>query len=212
MDWEVLYLDNHLLVIEKPGGLMTQPSGTNKPNLEDKAKEWLKHKYHKPGKVFLHAVHRLDTPVRGIVVFARTSKALTRLNEAVRNKAFGKIYRALVEGYPPQEEETVENYLLHADRRALVVEKSPKAKLARLHYRVIEQRRSTTLLEVQLLTGRYHQIRAQLSHRGIPIVGDSKYGSTLGAGKSGIALQHYRLELEHPVSGKKLIFTVQRSL
>lgn len=203
---EILFVDNHLLVVNKPAGLLTQPSGTEQESLEHLAKEWIKTTYQKPGNVFLHTVHRLDKPVSGVVVFARTSKALSRLNESIREKQAKKIYYALVEGKPLANEGTLEHYIIHDDFQAKIVSPNyPSAKLARLHYRVIKQQGPYTLLEVELETGRYHQIRLQLAAMDCPIIGDKKYGSSQLL-DGNIALHHARLQLTHPVSGELLAF------
>lgn len=199
----VLYEDNHLLVVNKPAGLLTQPSGTNEDSLEAVCKHWLKEKYQKPGQVFLHAIHRLDKAVSGIVVFAKTSKALSRLQTSMKNKHFKKVYEALVESMPKMKEGTLEHYLVHDEHRARIsATQDPNAKLARLHYRVVGQEGKYFKLEVELETGRYHQIRAQLSAIGCPIVGDGKYGSSQAA--QTIGLHHALMEIPHPTTGEIL--------
>lgn len=206
---DVIFEDNHLFVVNKPAGLLTQPSGTKAESLEEQAKKWLKEKYHKPGNVFLEAVHRLDKPVSGIVVFAKTSKALSRINASMRDKALKKIYYALVEGSPSKNEEVLEHYLTHDEFQAKVTNaKTPGAKLARLTYRVLRRDEGKSLLEVQLDTGRYHQIRAQLSAISHPIIGDTKYGSKLPItiAPDVIALHHKYLEMPHPVTQKLMVF------
>lgn len=196
----VVYEDNHLLVVNKPAGLLTQPSGTDQDSLEAQAKAWIKEQYQKPGNVFLGVVHRLDKPVSGIVLFARTSKALSRLNETMRNKQSKKTYLAVVEGVPNALEGTLEHYLCHDDHEARVSgAEDPDAKRACLHYRVLEKREGSALVEIELETGRYHQIRAQFSAIGHPIVGDWKYGSSQ-RGET-IALHHWRLTVTHPITG-----------
>lgn len=203
---EVLYEDNHLLVINKPSGWLTQPSGTDQQNVEEWGKKWLKEKYLKPGNVFLGTIHRIDKPVSGIVLFAKTSKALSRLNASMRNKDFRKVYVAMVKGQLPSKEKWLEHYLIHDDYRATVVEsKTPNAKLSRLHYRVLEETTKFTLLEVELETGRYHQIRVQLATIGFPILGDGKYGSRESFQPDAIALHHKALHIPHPVTGEMLI-------
>jgi len=208
MNLEVLYEDNHLLVVNKPAGLLTQPSGTLQDSLESYAKEWIKQKYQKPGNVYLHAVHRLDRPVSGIVLFARTSKALSRLNALMRDKKSQKIYYALVEGKLAQAEGRLEHFLVHDDHQARVATKnSPEAKLASLAYKTLNTNSSSlTLLEIHLETGRYHQIRAQFAAIGCPIVGDQRYGSRRLLQSDQIALHHRRLEIDHPVTGQRMIF------
>lgn len=184
---------------------MTQPSGTDQDSLEKLCKAWIKAKYQKPGNVFLEAVHRLDKPASGIVVFARTSKALSRLNEAMRAKQTKKVYYALVEGILTPAEATLEHYLVHDDFQARLADPGdPDAKLCRLHYRLIKTKDSKSLLEVTLETGRYHQIRLQLAAIGHPIIGDYKYGSQQPFSPDGIALHHAFLEIPHPITKNTL--------
>lgn len=207
---KVLYLDNHLLVADKPAGMPTQPNESGESNLEDFCKSWLKEKEQKPGNVFLHAAHRLDKPVSGLVLFAKTSKALSRLNAAFRNREVEKVYVAQVEGVMPASSGTLEHYLRHDHHRAAVSHaKDPSAKLARLHYRVISCSHSQSKVEIQLETGRYHQIRAQLAAIGHPIIGDAKYGSKRAYPALGIALCHCRLSIRHPTTQAWLTFTVE---
>lgn len=205
---EIIFEDNHILVLNKPAGLLTQPSGTDQDSLEAQAKAWIKEKYQKPGNVFLEAVHRLDKPVSGIVIFAKTSKALSRLNLSIRQKDAEKEYLAIVEGCPSEPEGVLEHYLIHDDFQARVAPKNhPEAKASRLHYSVVEKRGDTTLVAVKLETGRYHQIRAQLSAIGCPIVGDKKYGSHKPYEIPGaIALCHHRLRIPHPVTKEMMTF------
>ena len=231
MNLEVLYHDNHLLAVNKPAGLLTQPSGTDKDNLEDRSKVWIKDVKGKPGNVFLHAVHRLDQVVSGIVLFACTDKALSRLNANMRAHKFTKIYHAVISGMPPQPEGSLRHFLIHDDYRAEVAkEGDPDAKECLLDYRVItpavgrvtspgapdtpgEVTRPTTgknsgeytLLEIQLHTGRYHQIRAQLAAIDCPIAGDEKYGSKVKLPDGAIALHHARLTVIHPVSKAEIV-------
>jgi 23S rRNA pseudouridine1911/1915/1917 synthase len=223
MNLEVLYHDNQLLAVNKPAGLLTQPSGTDKDNLEDRSKVWIKEVKNKPGNVFLHAVHRLDQVVSGVVLFACTDKALSRLNADMRAHRFTKIYHAVVSGTPPQSEGSLRHFLIHDDYRAEVAkEGDPDAKECRLDYRVItpagdrgHTTNSTvgrvpppgdfTLLEIQLHTGRYHQIRAQLAEIGCPIAGDEKYGSKIKLPGGAIALHHARLTVIHPVSKAEIV-------
>ena len=169
----------------------------------------MKEEYHKPGAVFLEAVHRIDAPVCGLVLFARTSKALSRLNEAIRNGSCTKEYRALVAGVPNVQKTELRDWLTHDDHLARVVPQgTSNAHLASLQYELIERRPNhTSLLKVLLNSGRYHQIRVQLSHAGFPIVGDIKYGAKQAYREGCIALQHYRLTVPHPVSKEILTFT-----
>ncbi|MCU0858722.1 MAG: RNA pseudouridine synthase [Pontiellaceae bacterium] len=206
MNLDVLYHDNHLLAVNKPSGLLTQPSGTEKDNLEDRSKAWIKEVKNKPGNVFLHAVHRLDQVVSGIVLFACTDKALSRLNAGLRTHRFKKIYHAVVSGMPPQKEGSLRHFLIHNDYVAGVAEEGdPDAKECLLDYAVLKQSEARTLLEIQLHTGRYHQIRAQLAAIGCPVAGDEKYGSADKLPGGAIALHHARLTVIHPVSKNEIV-------
>lgn len=201
----IIYLDNHQLVVCKPAGILTQPSGTDQANLLDLAKSWLKKEFRKPGNVFLEAVHRIDKPVSGIVLFARSSKGLSRLAEAVREKRSKKIYVAWLEGMPAEKEALLEHYLVHGDHKAIISGevRDPEAKLARLSYRVVEERDGKSKVEIELETGRYHQIRAQFAAIGCPVMGDLKYGSkSVVKGGEAILLHHSRLSVPHPVTGE----------
>jgi 23S rRNA pseudouridine1911/1915/1917 synthase len=204
---DILFEDNHLLVVNKPAGLLTQPSGTQRLSIEELAKAWIKHKYQKPGNVFLESVHRLDKPVSGVVVFGKTSKALSRLNASMRDQLTRKYYYALVEGKMTSPQGVLEHYLVHDEFQAQVfTSPHPQAKLARLSYRIIEVKTGSTLLEIQLETGRYHQIRAQFAAIGHPIIGDEKYGSHVSFKGDGIALHHIRLQIPHPITKEPLLF------
>ncbi len=203
----ILYEDNHLLAVNKPAGLLTQPSGTDRDSLEEQAKAWIKERYHKPGNVFLEAVHRIDREVSGVVLFARTGKALSRMNEQVRARDVCKIYHALLERRPPKDSDELVHFLKHGSHRADVSRAGdPEAKEARLRYRVLRGISGQWLVEIELLTGRYHQIRAQCAAMGCPIRGDAKYGAREGFDGNGIALHHRRLEVAHPVRGDRLVF------
>jgi len=203
----ILFCDNHLLIVSKPAGLATQPhSGSSSSLLED-AKAWLKKEFDKPGAVFLEPIHRLDKPVSGLVLFARTSKALSRLQESMREHKIEKHYRAWIEGHLPEEEGTLEHFLVHDEHKARVVSAShTEGKKARLHYRQIGHQKGMSLVEISLETGRYHQIRVQCAAMGSPVVGDEKYGSKLAWKKEGIALQSARLSFPHPVTKELLSF------
>lgn len=200
---EVLFCDNHLLVLSKPAGMLTQPNHTSDVSLECFGKKWLKKKFCKPENVFLEAIHRLDRPVSGIVLFARTSKALSRLQLAQRNTQFKKSYAALIEGSLECDEGILEHYLIHDAFQARVVRRStPRAKKCRLEYRVVQKTESYTLVVVSLLSGRYHQIRAQFGAIDCPILGDQKYGSEATLDK--LALHHGYLLFPHPISQENL--------
>lgn len=203
----ILFEDNHVLVVNKEAGMLTQPSGTDQPSLEQLCKNYLKEKYQKPGNVFLEAAHRLDKPVSGIVVFGRTSKGLARLQASIREKDCRKKYLALVENVPPKHEDTLEHYLLHEDHYASIATKlTPNAKLARLHYRNLGEKGKSTLLAIELETGRYHQIRVQLAAIRCPILGDEKYGAKTPWGANQIALHHYQITIPHPITQNNLSF------
>lgn len=202
---QILYCDNHLLAVNKPAGLLTQDSGTGRDNLEDQAKAWLKAEFNKPGNVFLEAVHRIDRVVSGVVLFARTSKGLSRLNEQMRSKKIEKIYHAVVEGCPKEKEGTLVHYLKHGDRMAEVSSaKDKQAKRSELHYEVLKKGAGRALLEIELQTGRYHQIRVQLATMGTPIVGDEKYGAARCKGYAGIGLHSRELRFVHPTTKEEV--------
>ena len=193
----ILFCDNHLLIMAKPAGLLTQPNESGEDSLEAQGKRYVKERFAKPGNVFLEAVHRLDKPVSGIVLFARTSKALSRLQKSQREGAFEKKYHALVEGTVTKGEWI--DYLRHDDFRAVI---DPAGKRCCLHYEALETDKETTLVEITLLTGRYHQIRAQCAHHGHPIVGDVKYDSKRKSSR--LMLHHAHLTFPHPISGEAL--------
>jgi len=197
----ILQVDNHLLAVNKPAGLLTQDSGTGLRNMEDWAREWVRVDKKKEGNVFLNAVHRIDKAVSGIVLFACTSKALSRLNEDIRNRNCKKIYHALVEGVPENPSDQLIHWLSHEHHRAEIFREGDKgAQHAILRYRTLKQIGPLTLLEIDLETGRYHQIRVQLATIGCPIAGDEKYGAKLTPKEGGIALHHARLEITHPTT------------
>jgi 23S rRNA pseudouridine1911/1915/1917 synthase len=203
----ILHADNHLLAVNKPAGLLTQDSGTGLRNMEDWAREWVRVDKNKTGNVFLNAVHRIDKAVSGVVLFARTSKALSRLNEDIRKRNCKKIYHTLVEGAPEAPDAELMHWLSHEHHRAEVCgEGGAGAQRAVLRYRTLQQLGKRTLLEVDLETGRYHQIRAQLAAIGCPIVGDEKYGAGRVSQKNEIALHHAQLEVTHPTTREPIIF------
>ena len=198
---KILYEDNHLLALEKPAGLPTQPSGTESPSLETEGRAFIKKRDHKPGNVFLHAVHRLDSLASGIVLFAKTQKALSRLSAHMREHEFHKTYIALVEGQKAPSPGSYVDFLVHGDHKALVVDPSyegaKRSELVVVSTQPISPNRWK--LTIELLTGRYHQIRAQLASRGFPIVGDAKYGSSLAFSCNAIALHHSLLSFPSPL-------------
>ena len=197
----VLYEDNHLLVINKPARLPVMGAAEGHDSLLHRAKQYIKQKYHKPGNVYLGVVSRLDAPVTGAVVLARTSKAAARLSEQFRHGTVEKIYWAIVSGHVEPAQSICSDWVLKDERmRKMFVARrdAQGAKQARLSYRTVDCLSGGTLLEVKLETGRKHQIRLQLAHRGHPILGDSKYGSRAPFPR-GIALHARRLTFVHPV-------------
>jgi 23S rRNA pseudouridine1911/1915/1917 synthase len=206
----VLYEDNHLLVVAKPAGLATVGVADDEPSLAKHAKQYLKQKYAKPGNVFLGVVSRLDLLVTGIVVFARTSKAAARLSEQFRSRSVEKQYLAIVAGTPPTGEQTLTDWVLKNDARhrmEVVPAGTPQATHAELHYQVLQSRPAVSLVSVELITGRKHQIRLQLSHAGYPILGDIKYGSQQ-VFSPGIALHAWQLQFDHPTRDERIPLTL----
>ena len=207
---DVVYEDNHIIVVYKEVGEIVKGDKTGDTPLSEYVKAYIKEKYQKPGNVFCGVVHRIDRPVSGLVIFARTSQALERLNGMLRDGEIHKTYRALVEGHPEREEALLEDMLVSDGRinKTFVARGDPKAKLCRLKYRTIERGERYTMLEVDLMTGRKHQIRAQLSAMGHPIKGDLKYGARRSNKDGGISLQAYRIRFIHPVSKQEIDLTV----
>lgn len=204
---EIIYEDNHIIIVNKAPGEIVQGDKTGDTPLSEKIKDYLKVKYNKPGNVFCGVVHRIDRPVSGLVVFAKTSKALTRLNEMLRNGQLHKTYYAIVEGHPEKDEMQLKDFLLSdgkINKTFVKDEKTPSAKEAILNYKTLSKGDNYTLLEVNLITGRKHQIRAQLAHSGHPIKGDLKYGAKRSNRDGGISLLAQHIEFIHPVS-KELI-------
>lgn len=200
---DVVYEDNHILIVNKKAGEIVQGDKTGDKPLSEMVKDYLREKYHKPGNVFCGVVHRIDRPVSGLVIFAKTSKALERLNRMLREGEIHKTYHALVEGHPAMEEGILENMLVsngRINKTFVADEKSPDAKLSRLRYRTLQKFDRYTLLEIELLTGRKHQIRCQLSAMGHPIKGDLKYGARRSNPDGGISLESHRIQFIHPVS------------
>jgi 23S rRNA pseudouridine1911/1915/1917 synthase len=202
----VIYDDNHVLGVVKPAGMPTQAGRPGEPCLLEVARQWVRERYAKPGNVYLGLVHRLDRPVAGVMVLARTSKAASRLSQQLRARTVAKVYRALVSGRPQAAEGTLEHYVeLRADGRAVLHDTpGPDRKPARLRYRMLRAG-SPSLLEVVLETGRKHQIRMQLSRHGHPIVGDARYGSTVPFTAGAIGLVAWRIEVEHPTQPERRV-------
>ena len=204
---EIVYEDNHLIIVYKHSGEIVQGDKTGDVPLSEDVKCYLKEKYQKPGNVFLGVVHRLDRPVAGLVVFAKTSKALTRLNKMFRDGEVHKTYWAITKNLPPQPEGTLTHWLVRNEKQNKSYaydHEVPHSKKAILKYRLIGQSDHYCLLEVNLMTGRHHQIRCQLAQMGCPIKGDLKYGAQRSNPDGSICLLAHHVEFVHPVS-KQLI-------
>lgn len=199
----VIYEDNHLLVVEKPINIPTQEDNTKDKDLLTILKEYIKEKYNKPGNVYLGLVHRLDRPVGGIMVFARTSKAASRLSEQVRNKTFKKTYNAVVIGNI-ENTGKLKDYLLKDEKRN-IVKVDEKGKEAILNFKKLNFKDNMSLVEINLETGRSHQIRVQMSHHGYPLFGDQKYNKNAKV-REQIALFAKKIEFVHPTTNELLTF------
>lgn len=200
---KVVYEDNHIIIVSKRSGEIVQGDKTGDKTLADEVKAYIKEKYAKPGNVFLGITHRLDRPVWGLVVFARTSKALARLNDMFREGYVNKTYWAICQNAPEVPEATLTHWLTRNERqnKSYAYDKEvPGAKKAVLHYRTIGKSERYTLIEVKLMTGRHHQIRCQLAKIGCPIKGDLKYGARRSNPDGSISLLARKIEFAHPVS------------
>ncbi|WP_281635321.1 RluA family pseudouridine synthase [Flavobacterium marginilacus] len=207
---QILHEDNHLIVVNKRVGDIVQGDKTGDKPLSEVVKEYIKDKYNKPGEVFLGVVHRLDRPTTGIVVFARTSKALTRMNELFSSRETKKTYWAVVKNRPSKNENTLVHYIKRNEKNNTSkahTKEVPDSKKASLEYKIIKELDNYFGLEIQLHTGRHHQIRAQLSAIGSPIKGDLKYGFDRSNPDGGIHLHARKLVFVHPVSKEEIIIT-----
>lgn len=204
---QVLYEDNHIIIVNKASGEIVQGDKTGDKPLSEIVKEYLKEKYNKPGNVFCGVTHRLDRPTTGVVVFAKTSKALSRLNEMFKKGEVDKTYWAVVKNCPSKDQATLTHYLIKNEKNnkstAYDTEK-PNAKKAVLHYKLIGKSQNYYLLEVDLETGRHHQIRTQLSKIGCPIKGDLKYGAERSNPDGSISLHARSISFIHPVSKQQI--------
>jgi len=204
--WPVLYMDNHLLALYKPAGLLVQGDKSGHPSLLDLGKRWIKRQCNKPGNVFLGMVHRLDRPVAGVILFARTSKAAGRLSAQFRLSEVRKKYIAVTEGTPAMPSGTLDQ---HIERRRqftrIAAGPGPGTQAARLHFRLVGTHGANSLLEIEPETGRHHQIRAQMAHLGCPILGDVRYGASGSLPERQIALMSGELSIEHPTRGERII-------
>ena len=203
----VIYEDNHIIIVSKRSGEIVQGDKTGDRTLADDVKQYIKEKYAKPGNVFLGVVHRLDRPVWGLVVFAKTSKALSRLNDMFRTGDVHKTYWAITQNCPAEPEATLTDWIRRNEKqnKSYAYDREvPNSKKAMLHYKVIGRSDNYTLVEVNLMTGRHHQIRCQLANIGCPIKGDLKYGARRSNPDGSISLLARKIEFVHPVSKEKI--------
>lgn len=207
---QILLEDNHLIIINKRAGDITQGDKTGDTPLSDVVKAYIKEKHQKPGNVFLGVVHRLDRPTSGVIIFAKTSKALERLNKMLRDKIIHKTYWAIVKNPPKKQADTLVNFLKKNQKNnksSVYTDEIEGSKKAILHYKTIKKLDNYSLLEIDLETGRHHQIRAQLSAIGCPIKGDLKYGFNRSNKDGSIHLHARKIEFTHPVSQEKISLT-----
>jgi 23S rRNA pseudouridine1911/1915/1917 synthase len=207
---EILYEDNHIIAINKRSSDLSQGDKTGDASLDSEVKKYIARKYNKPGDVFLGVVHRLDRPVSGVILYARTSKALARLNEMFRSTQVKKTYLAIVKERPPEDKATITHFLKKNEKqnKTYVYDDEVKgSKKASLSYRVAGRSDRFYLLEVELHSGRHHQIRAQLAKTGCPVKGDLKYGFQRSNENGSISLLARRIEFIHPVKKEKIIIT-----
>ena len=203
-DIEILYEDNHIIVVNKPENILSQADNTKDLDMLTILKEYIKKKYNKPGNVYLGLVHRLDRPTEGVMVFARTSKAAKRLSDDIKNHKFEKRYLAVVHGSLDKKSGKLEDYLIkNEDKKMSFVTDESKGKYACLEYKVLKEFDNKSLVDILLLTGRHHQIRVQFNHIGNPLVGDQKYGHD---DSKHLMLCAYHLEFYHPITKEKMIF------
>ena len=211
-DDKVIYIDNHIIAVIKPTGLLTQADHNSNDSLIDQTRQWIKKKYNKPNNIFLSLVHRLDRNVSGVVLFARTSKAASRLCKQFREGTTKKYYRAIVLGKIKQARATLVHYLRKGKSLKATVfpRETPTAKRSELSYEVIDLLGKNTLVEVILSTGRFHQIRAQMAFIGHPIMGDIKYGASIPLLNQEIALYACKLVFNHPISNEEITLTAPK--
>jgi len=202
---KVLYTDNHLVVVEKPAGMLVQGDSTGDETLLDITKQYIKEKYNKPGDVYLGLVHRLDRPSSGVIVFAKTSKAASRLTDQFKNKQIKKKYLALVQGMIPRNG-SYEDYL-YREEKVSKVSRLKKGDFAELSFKQLAFQRNVSLAEIDLKTGRHHQIRVQFASRGNPILGDFLYGSKEKFPWKTIGLHALSITLTHPTTKEKMTFS-----
>jgi len=213
MKIKVLYEDNHLIGVFKPAGILVQPDISGKTCLMDEVKKYLKKKCRKKGKVFLGLLHRIDRPISGIVLFAKTSKGASRLSKQFRDNEIKKIYQAIVIGKVKKREGVLINYILKdEERKKAIITDEKKGKKAELYYKVISYRGKNSFLEIKIKTGRFHQIRAQLASIGHPILGDKKYGASFSLPDKSIALSAVSLSFKTAVSKQTKTISIPEEL
>ena len=199
----ILYEDNHIIVVVKPNNILSQKDATNDLDLLTMVKNYIKEKYDKKGNVYLGLVHRLDRPVGGVMVFAKSSKAASRLSEMVKKHEFTKKYLAVVHGIFKEKEGTLTDYLLKKEDGNTIISNEKNGKIAKLNYKVLEECDNLSVVDIELLTGRHHQIRVQFASRNHPLYGDQRYGKL---DNKQIALWAYSLEFVHPVKKEIMKF------
>lgn len=200
---EILYEDNHIIVVYKPSNILSQSDITGDIDMLTLIKEYIKEKYNKPGNVYLGLVHRLDRPVQGVMVFAKTSKAASRLTKQIQNHEFNKQYLAIINGNLIEKKGEFCDYLLKQENGNTIVTNSEEGKKSILKYEVIKEIENKSLVKIELITGRHHQIRVQFASRGYPLVGDQRYGKQ---DNKQICLCSYYLSFIHPTTKEKLVF------
>ena len=205
----ILYEDNHIIVVEKPANVASCPDASNDLDLFTMIKQYIKEKYHKPGNVYLGLVHRLDRPTKGIMVYAKTSKAAERLSNQIKNNEFNKVYYAVINGIP-KKEDTLKDYLAKDEKtNTSYVTDEKNGKLAVLNYQLVKTVDNLSLIKISLITGRHHQIRVQFSSRGYPLYGDHKYNKEfINDNKENLALIAKELSFYHPTTKELLHYEI----
>lgn len=199
----ILYEDNHIIVVIKPYNILSQSDNTNDLDMLTIIKNYIKEKYNKPGNVYLGLVHRLDRPTGGIMVFTKTSKAASRLSKQIKDDKFTKKYLAVVHGTFTKKEGTLENYIKKTEDNSSIITTKEEGKYAKLDYKVLKEKDNLSTLDITLYTGRHHQIRVQFSNINHPLYGDQRYGKQ---DRKQLALFAYHLEFYHPITKEKLVF------
>lgn len=201
----ILYEDNHIIVVIKPFNILSQSDDTKDIDMLTIIKEYIKEKYNKPGNVYLGLVHRLDRPTSGIMIFAKTSKAASRLSKEIQENKMNKKYLAIINGILTEKEGTFEDYILKKEDNSSTITNKKNGKYAKLNYKVLKENNNLSLVEIELITGRHHQIRIQFSSRGYALFGDQRYGCE---DKKQLALFAYYLSFTHPVTKEQMNFKI----